>query len=343
MNENAPSLEEQRALYHIMARAKEVAPWEWMDELDVFGVQNPETGEVGFVSIMGSLGEHIAIAVYLGAEGLYRFWELENAGPLIGPEMVLNTPHLQASFEDRDDVPAYDRNLIKQLGLKYRGKQAWPLFQSFAPGLVPWRLTAVEARFMHHALEQALEVAGRTKDDPDLLRNEDEMEYLVRVPHQKNGEWVWGDEIRTILPPPPKEFRLPMNPHAMAVLEHLPRTMGIIDVDFFWMPMPVGDRGERPYYPYMLIVVEPSSGFIMGSETMIADPSPDDMWAAVPMKVSEILARSRIRPKTMRVVSAPLASFLQPFAKLFDMEIKLLDELPDLENIKEMLMGLMGR
>lgn len=43
----APSLEEARRLYQAAMRVKELAPWEWMDEADIFGVQDPETGELG--------------------------------------------------------------------------------------------------------------------------------------------------------------------------------------------------------------------------------------------------------------------------------------------------------
>ena len=76
MMKNTPSLEEWRKLYKAAIQIKEVAPWEWMEETDVFGIQNPKTDELGFVSVMGMLGEHYAIAVYLGAEALNRFWQI---------------------------------------------------------------------------------------------------------------------------------------------------------------------------------------------------------------------------------------------------------------------------
>lgn len=53
MPENKPSLDEWRALYEAAIRFKELAPWQWMEELDIFGILNPESGEIGFASIMG--------------------------------------------------------------------------------------------------------------------------------------------------------------------------------------------------------------------------------------------------------------------------------------------------
>ena len=58
MFDKTPTLEEWHKLYDALSRVKELAPWEFMVEIDVFGVQNPETDEVGFVSVMGALGEH---------------------------------------------------------------------------------------------------------------------------------------------------------------------------------------------------------------------------------------------------------------------------------------------
>lgn len=95
---------EWRRLYAVAGQAKALAPWEWMLEDDIFGVRNPETGELGFVSIMGNLGEHLAVAVYLGAEALYRFWEIQEAGEMIAPQFMFETAQLQASFEDREHL-----------------------------------------------------------------------------------------------------------------------------------------------------------------------------------------------------------------------------------------------
>ncbi|HUM70572.1 MAG TPA: hypothetical protein PLK31_17200, partial [Chloroflexota bacterium] len=191
MEEKSPTQAEWRELYAVMDRVKAAAPWEWMEETDIFGIQNPETEELGFVSVMGSLGEHLSVAVYRGEEGLAGFWNMQYAGPYLTPDMVFNTPQLQASFEDRNTLHQKDRDVIKQLGLKYRGKQAWPQFQSFAPGLVPWYVTAVEARFLTHALEQTLEIAARLEETPALLETGVENEYLVRVPVSQNGKWIW--------------------------------------------------------------------------------------------------------------------------------------------------------
>src|SRR5213593_4272275 len=72
-----PSAEEFKVLCQLASFIQQLAPWEFMNETDLFGVKDPDTGELGFVSVMGALGEYTAIAVYRGAEGLYAWREFE--------------------------------------------------------------------------------------------------------------------------------------------------------------------------------------------------------------------------------------------------------------------------
>ena len=55
MVEELPTNEQWRRLYGTTALVKELSPWKWMTEIDVFGVQDPNTEEIGFVSVMGML------------------------------------------------------------------------------------------------------------------------------------------------------------------------------------------------------------------------------------------------------------------------------------------------
>ena len=59
-----PTEKEWKRLYEFAVKVKELAPWEWMYEDQIFGVQNPEAEEIGFVSIMGIAGEHFGISFY---------------------------------------------------------------------------------------------------------------------------------------------------------------------------------------------------------------------------------------------------------------------------------------
>ena len=64
---------------------KELAPWTYMDETDIFGVRMPDTGKQYFVSIRGAAGQHYGMAAYEGTEGLMGFWELQQPATWVRP------------------------------------------------------------------------------------------------------------------------------------------------------------------------------------------------------------------------------------------------------------------
>ena len=107
-------------LYELAIELKEMAPWTWMSEMDLFGLQNPKDGQLGFVSIMGELGEHFALALYRGPKGLAGFWSVAEGKNLELYPDIFQVPHLQASFEDRSTLTDQDRQLIKALGFPLR-------------------------------------------------------------------------------------------------------------------------------------------------------------------------------------------------------------------------------
>ena len=172
-----------------MDEIRELAPWEYMYEDNIFGVQFPESGESGFVSVMGNLGEHLAIAVYEGKRGFEGFMTMQRMGEMLTPDILLQIPQLQASFEDREMITSVDRKAIKELNLKFRGRQSWTQFRSYRPACFPWYLAAEEAQKLIHAPEQLLDVAPRFENDPDLLEtSEKDGKYLVRV--FEDEKWV---------------------------------------------------------------------------------------------------------------------------------------------------------
>ena len=86
---NPPSLEQWTRLYELMGIIRELTPWEYMYEHNIFGVQFPEKGDLGFVSVMGNLGEHFAVAVYVGKKGFEGFLNMQRMGDRLAPEIVL--------------------------------------------------------------------------------------------------------------------------------------------------------------------------------------------------------------------------------------------------------------
>jgi len=341
-----PSPEEAGQLYEVAGRVKELAPWTWMDESDIFGVQNPETGEIGFVSVMGMAGQHFAVALYQGAAALYDFWDLESGDALTDPMQLLDVPQLQASFEDRDILDKQDRDVIKKLGLKFRGANAWPMFRSYAPGLMPWFVTATEARFLACALARTLEVAPRVKAEPELLHIENDEageRYLVCVPHEQEGAGlVWTEQIMRVPAPEPEIIPVALDMEVVGQLKQLPRRQIELEIDLLNLPMPIGEKGERPYRPYMLMLADARSGMVVGFELLKPVPSLTEMKGQIPMKLAEWLTQAGVVPALISVRSELLLELLNPLAKILNIKLGQSDSLPSLEAAMDSMFGMMG-
>lgn len=330
-------------LYGLMSDIFKLKPWEWLFEDDLFAVVDPEGGETAFVSIMGELGEHRAVGAYMGSLGLYNYWKMLDAEAYAVPEMLLEIPQLQASFEDRQMLEPEDLKMIRQLGLTYRGKMAWPMFRSFRPGFMPWFTDDKENRFLVHILEQALYVSERVKENPEFIKHVSEAGFFARIPENVNGELAWKDGTIAV-PPPPSSFDITLmyERDTIEKLKNIPMVDAESEIDLFILPSYVGPKGKRPMATYMLLMVDQSSGFITGQNLLQAEGGLEKMWGSVPREVCNMLVMHDNRPVQLNVQSDLLFQLLQSIADILDFEVVQVARLTALEEAKASLMEFMS-
>jgi len=341
-----PTIDQWRQLYDLARRIKEMSAWDWMYETDIFGVQHPETSELGFVSVMGNAGEHFGIAVYRGAEGLHHFFYIQETYDDLGDEValdILEAHQLQLSFEDREMVDAEDRKIYKELGLKFRGRNAWPLFRGIEPGWLPWYISGEDARFMIPVLEQLLAVAPRLKEENTFFDSFDENRFLVRVARQEGTATVWEDQMQHIpfVPPPP--VKIPVDARLLVDFLKLPVMRTPIELDIFNLMSPTLDEHKRPFFPHMMLMVDAKNGMIVGQEMFKPEPDLDSIWTRTPNEfMQQCIKGIQMRPATIHVANEYLHSLIATVAKQLSIKVVLKDELPALDAVAQMLMGFMG-
>lgn len=324
MKEKTPSMKEWRRLYDVAVEFKKLECWDWIYDDDLFGVQNPDDGEIGYCCIMGNFRQMFGIAVYLGADGLDGYLKIQSGE--IGeadPDALYSQKCIMASFEDRDYLWKEDLQLIKKFGLKFRGRNQWPVFRSYRPGYVPWFLTKKEVLFLTVALEQAIDVAVRFREDEGLLTPRGKNKYLIRVPDKIEDIILWED--RWMKPAPVKKTRLPKllddrvdELRIQRIKKKAVRTSGIWEIELAFSPTPVREKKERPYFPQMLAVIDQRS--IMGLDFHIFKISSD---------VSEFrnhflgfLEKHGALPKEILVGNDETFQIIAPIASLLKINVK---------------------
>jgi hypothetical protein len=339
--EKKPSTEEWEKLYGLMGKIKELSPWDYLEEQDVFALEDPQTGEIGFVSVMGAAGEHYSVTIYRGEDGLRRFLDFRD-NYLEDDDLVfqklIEIPQLQASFEDRDYLCDEDRKILKKLGLTFRGKSAWPQFRKYEPGFVPWFINAAEAQFLINALEQTIDVALRVKDESCILHPDDRSGYLLRrrTPEQSGALWqdfIWHETKRA-----PERTGFFSDMTAFERIRHLPRKEISIEMDLFMTPHAVREKGKKPYYPYILMLLETEKGMIIGHDLIPPLPDLSALWRKMPSTIARKLVNLSFLPAQVYVSSEKLYQSLMYLNDYTTLKVTYVKELLKLPAVRKSLL-----
>ncbi len=346
-SESAGDLDSKwRELYRAARRIKELAPWDWMEEVDVFGIEFPGINEIGFVSVMGMLGEHLSVSAYLGEDTLGKFLHIQDMPAC--PEAVdrlLEMRQLMVSFEDRDALQEEDREVICGLGLSFRGRQAWPLFRSYRPGYLPWFLEPDEIELLTISLQQAANVVPRFKDDslPEPDGTDGGFSCLMRVPLRTGDGWIWTEEVREFPIEAEETLFVEICHDEVRELSDLPGRATAIELDFSVMPGGVDNEGERPSYSYLLIAVGEDTGLIFGYELLQAIEGVPAMLREIPGAALAVFKRAGFRPSRIDIQSFRLHQLLAPLFKAVEIDVSFCESLPAAEAAKKSLWETLGK
>ena len=285
-----------------------------------------------------------ALAVYLGTEGLKGYLKIQSKEVQAGDLEAFNIQKcLMVSYEDRGFLTKADIEIIRKLGLKFRGHNSWPLFRNYTPGYYPWYLTRDEVRYLTLALEQAVEVSLRFKEDQDLLIPPQRNHYLVRVPTKDAQGLRWRDEWlepkplekeEVLIEPTIDEIRL------KRIEKRTSRQLQAWEVDFFYSPEPVKNKkGERPYYPYFILWIDQESRFLL--DILIAQGS--KLSAQFIEQSMKLFERVKNLPTEILMRKKEIFQLLKPIASRLGINLRLVKRLVAMEEAKTSMGEFFGK
>lgn len=319
-----------RNLYLEARIFQSLRPWMLMDDEDLIGVRDPLLGEMGFGVVMGSAGTLFGLCLYLGAEGFESYRSMMANPPQDGwVDSFALQKCLKVEFAVRSDLTEEDLAVIRELGMSFSGKYAWPQFRSLLPGYAPWYLTEAEARFLTLGLMTACHHRERLNSGEvgDSLRDGEVLVYTLVAGTEYNPAWEsWPVEVRKAVTPPVLDLaRLT----ALRAKKTEPDTPW--EADIFYFPSLIMDR-ERPYFMRVAAVCQESTGFAFVTEVGSPETSPPQMLADA---ICSSIERHGFIPATVFVKQKEVAAALMPVAKALGITVRAREHLGAVEMLRQ--------
>lgn len=311
-----------RRLFSLGLDFKELKPWEWMDESMMFGVVQPESGEIGYCVVLGKNHPVQGIAVFKGNKGLHQYlhqWKKD--------QTVVPADCLLLSFADLDKFWKEEKELFEWLEMEVEGQ--YPLIRDYETGMESWPLEQEEtARLMMFAIEQSISMAIRFKKERILSSPSDpeNLRILMRTPFRKGAMLLWKDQWKEIKDEYEEGSAAIANKlYLRSNCESLPvqaNKKWIVEV----FPFPEMKRppDQRPYYPYALVVGNQEDESFIG-EFMF---KPAELREQLQIRVKDLLVFEGYKPVQFEIVGEESVQFLSEITKELGIKSVLVEESP---------------
>ena len=156
-------------LIDVAIAIRDLAQWRWLFDSQMIGVRVPGSDEIWYCTIMGYLGEHLAVTACRGEKGLAVIQAMESHDGVNPMARMLALEAISVSFEDKKDLAPPDLYLYSRSKKNFKGPRVWPQFLDYTPSCVPWVLNRDQVVVFTTILTEVLEITRRSKDDKSLI------------------------------------------------------------------------------------------------------------------------------------------------------------------------------
>lgn len=317
-----PTPAQLRRLYNSAQHLANMAPWEWMDDTQVFGVKDPHTGVIGWCVILGAIKQVYGLNVFLGDRGFSKLLEMMDDGsygnPYLAVEMDVLVLHYNAKKEISDDERLRFKKITGSGGILIGRKKHWPWARRLQPWLYPRSISSGECELLCDALDQACNIGKRLAGNPDMELSHDDGSILVRAkePSGAGDGWIdsWeipGDYIR-----PTVEARWDYD-RVKKIREKADISKETWDIDTFPVLTPV-QGSDALFYPRVVIVMNKASGFVLHCE--VVEPDEQD-WSSVLDCLLKTMENTSLAPSVIRVRDEDLYGILNSFGDVMGFRV----------------------
>lgn len=284
------NLKTWKKLYEITKIWSTKKPWLYLESNDWIQIEFDNTESI-YCTIMGSIGECIGLSIYQSDTGLADLISIsrEYDDIELSTYMMFNQNCITLYMGNHDEVPNHQKNIIKQLGLRYRGNGNWPYFLSFKKGFMPFDIDDNQAALLIKVMEKLLEIVSYYQEEQiDVKFEENEMIYA----HIENNQW----QYEAICIPDIDKFIavIPENEQLINKLKATNYNNAELIIDFNYVGNFVTDPDYlHPINPLLAIVFDKKSEMIVFQEML--KPDDNEIQLALNFLANYILQHGRPR------------------------------------------------
>jgi len=322
-----PTIQQWTDLHEAAQRIKALAPWEHLRDEDFITIQLPGRDEPVYCSVIGAGGKCFGIGIYPGNEALTRRLRMIHApeGEPSFVHMFMQTC-VNCYFGDREELSNEERALLKELGVKYRGRGQWIYFRSHREGYDAQPLSKKEAALTIDILQNLYMVLrayleGRIKVDFEkgetLLRWRDKKKkdlwYCAAVP--------WPDEFSFAV----ETYEID-NENFLAEMNAIKKTKQVLELDWIYFPFTMSalfssliHSREVSRYPLCFCVADADAGRTIYRKMLDKDDEPVDFA----LDFLEAWVQNNGRPAQILTRGVVTGTHLLDFCKKTDIALKM--------------------
>lgn len=324
-----------KAFYEVAIAFRDLAPWKWMHDSDLFAIKDPESGEVNYCCIMGNAGEVFALGLYLGYEGFGSYIKLLNMPDdfSYADQVALGLSQLllKVDFVNQEELTDQDHKQIKNSGIAFQDEEQQVMARYYAPDYMATPITEEQARVLTYALQQAIVVAQLYRENENILQTA-EGNILVRTSEEKDDSLNW--ETQYFEPGEVLAEFFPSIEPSSALIEKaqkdLPQQSGAVLFMYQYMMSGVMEEG-RIVLPKLALWMSYPDGQIIKQDII----SPDEGLAKLEASFYELCDAIKFIPKQVACNSQIGAIAISTLADELGIELFYAPEEPVFKEIAE--------
>lgn len=324
------SIKQWNELYEVTINIKKFEPWKYLWDMDIITIILPEYEEPFYCSVMGKGGQCFAIAVYKGFESINGFFKLADAKSIPPNQLIRYQDNLTCYFGDREELSSKELKVIKDLGLKFRGRNQWIYYRSFKPNYTPYILEQDEVIELTYVFKN-LFMSLKAMIEKNLKIDFEEGNSLYRMYDKEQDLWLNFEGPMQI----PNRQSMTIIIEDELLIENIKKQKYLknaVEFDTVFINSVVEDKKyERPIMPKMIVIADSKTGIMLHFNIML--PEDDEIKQILDLFIDFIINTGK--PKTIYVRDEYIHDLLSDLCKKINTKIIISEELPSIDMFAE--------